>query len=70
MTPTYDAIQMAAKLVVCASCRRPWYATHPTDPYVCVACRQRTCPNCGGDHQYRQCEIFTVDPVAAERREG
>jgi len=37
--PTYDEIQMSAKLVVCTVCSRSFYMTKPGP--VCIECRQR-----------------------------
>jgi len=37
---SYDATQRNARLVACSRCAAQVYATHPTDPYVCIACRR------------------------------
>lgn len=41
MTPTYDEIQLGAVLTCCAVCHGYWYATKPTDPWVCRDCRRK-----------------------------
>lgn len=36
---SYDQIQIEAQLVTCVRCAKSVYATHPSEPYTCQACR-------------------------------